>query len=147
MDDKDKELMKIMQQGFPVTQEPFQALGDKLWIDGMGVISRLVRLSQSGVIRYFGAFFNSRNLGYKGTLAALNVPAGRLDEVAAVINEFPQVTHNYLRDGEPNLWFTIIARNEAELNKIVDSIKSKGKVETVLLFPATKMFKVRTDLS
>lgn len=147
MDEKDKEILKFMQQGFPLTTEPFQALGDKLWIDGMTVISRLARLSQKGVIRYFGAFFNSKSLGYKGTLAAVNVPEARVDEVAEIISQFPQVTHNYLRDGEPNIWFTIIAQNEAELNSIVGEIKAKGKIDAVSLFPATKMFKVRTDLS
>ncbi len=147
MDEKDKELLKIMQQGFPLSPEPFQALGDKLWIDGMTVISRLARLSQKGVIRYFGVFFNSKNLGYRGTLAAVNVPSARVEEVAEVINRFPQITHNYLRDGEPNIWFTIIAKDESELSRIVGEIKTEGKVDSVSLFPATKMFKVRTDLS
>ena len=111
MDEKDHEILQMLQNGFPLVSEPFKAIGDKLWIDEHAVISRIVRLIQNGVIRYVGPFFDSRKLGYKGCLAAIDVPENRIDEVAAVINRFDEVTHNYLRDGSPNMWFTLITNS------------------------------------
>lgn len=147
MDEKDREIIRLMQKGFPLTPEPFKALGDNLWIDEATVISRLAKMKQDGVIRYFGTFFDSRKLGYKGTLAALNVEASRIDEVAAIINEFPMITHNYLREGTPNMWFTVLARDEKELQGIMSDIKTRGRVSEIQVFPSKRLFKVRTDIA
>jgi len=146
MDEKDKEIVKMLQSGFPLTPKPFQVLGDKLWIDEMTVISRLARLSQKGIIRYFGAFFNSEKLGYHGVLAAIDAPEERIEEIASVVNEFPQVTHNYQRDGHPNLWFTVIAKSEAELKKVLKEIEEKARIDKIWLFFSKKQFKVRSDM-
>lgn len=146
LDDKDKEIIRLLQGEFPLTSEPYRVIGDKLWIDEYAVISRIVRLVQNGVIRYVGPFFDSKKLGYKGLLAAVNVPEERIDEVAEVINQFPEITHNYLREGTPNMWFTIIANSEERRNEIITKIKSEAKVDEVLTFTSKKYFKVKVDL-
>ena len=146
LDDKDKEIIRLLQGEFPLTSEPYRVIGDKLWIDEYAVISRIVRLVQNGVIRYVGPFFDSKKLGYKGLLAAVNVPEERIDEVAEVINQFPEITHNYLREGTPNMWFTIIANSEERRNEIITKIKSEAKVDEVLTFTSKKYFKVKEDL-
>jgi DNA-binding Lrp family transcriptional regulator len=146
IDEKDREILKLLQDGFPLSTEPFKVIGDKLWIDEMTVISRLARLSQDGIIRHLGVFFNTAELGYKGTLAAMQVEEARVDQVAECISSFPQVTHNYLREGSPNLWFTIIAGDEAEMAEVTRHIKERTGVAEILLFPARKRFKVRTDM-
>lgn len=145
MDEKDREIIRLLQNGFPLEPEPFKALGDKLWIDESGVISRLARMMQDDMIRYVGPFFDSRQFGYVGALAAMEVPAGRVDEVAAILAEHHEITHNYLRDGSPNVWFTIIAKDEARKQAILDDIKSRGNIASIQLFEARKMFKVRMD--
>jgi DNA-binding Lrp family transcriptional regulator len=101
---------------------------------------------QDGTIRHLGPFFNSRKMGYKGALAAVNVPESQIDSVAEVLGRFPEITHNYLRDGEPNMWFTIIAKTLDEQQKIVGQIKEETGIDEVLLFPSRKLFKVKVDL-
>lgn len=146
LDEKDREIIRLLQGEFPMTPEPYKAIGDKLWIDEYAVISRIVRLVQNNVIRYVGPFFDSRKLGYKGLLAAVNVPENRIDEVAAIINQFPEVTHNYLREGTPNMWFTIIAKSQERKDEIINTIKSEANLEEVLTFASKKYFKVKVDL-
>ena len=146
MDEKDHEILQMLQNGFPLVSEPFKAIGDKLWIDEHAVISRIVRLVQNGVIRYVGPFFDSRKLGYKGCLAAVNVPEERIDEVAAVINRFDEVTHNYLRDGSPNMWFTLITNSPERQQEILNTIKAETGIKEIMLFSSKKYFKVKVDL-
>ena len=146
MDEKDHEILQILQNGFPLESEPFKAIGDKLWIDEHAVISRIVRLIQNGVIRYVGPFFDSRKLGYKGCLAAIDVPEERIDEVANVINRFDEVTHNYLRDGSPNMWFTLITNSPERQQEILNTIKAETGIKEIMLFSSKKYFKVKVDL-
>ena len=146
LDEKDREILQMLQNGFPLVSEPYKAIGDKLWIDEYAVISRIVRLIQNGVIRYVGPFFDSRKLGYKGCLAAINVPEERIDEVAAVINRFDEVTHNYLRDGSPNMWFTLITNSPERQQEILNTIKKETKIDEIMLFSSKKYFKVKVDL-
>ncbi|MBR4329535.1 MAG: Lrp/AsnC family transcriptional regulator [Candidatus Riflebacteria bacterium] len=146
LDEKDREILQMLQNGFPLVAEPYKAIGDKLWIDEYAVISRIVRLIQNGVIRYVGPFFDSRKLGYKGCLAAMNVPEERVDEVAAVINRFDEVTHNYLREGTPNVWFTLITNSPERQKEILDSIKKESGIDEIKLFSSKKYVKVKVDL-
>lgn len=146
MDEKDHEILQILQNGFPLESEPFKAIGDKLWIDEHAVISRIVRLIQNGVLRYVGPFFDSRKLGYKGCLAAIDVPEERIDEVAAIINRFNEVTHNYLREGSPNMWFTLITNSTERQLEILNTIKAETGIKEIMLFSSKKYFKVKVDL-
>ena len=146
LDEKDHEIIQMLQNGFPLVSEPYKAIGDKLWIDEHAVISRIVRLIQNGVIRYVGPFFDSRKLGYKGCLAAINAPEDRIDEIAEVVNSFDEVTHNYLRDGSPNMWFTLITKSIERRDQIINTIKTKTGIDEILLFTSKKYFKVKVDL-
>ncbi len=146
LDEKDREILQMLQNGFPLVSEPYKAIGDKLWIDEYAVISRIVRLIQNGIIRYVGPFFDSRKLGYKGCLAAIDVPEERIDEVAAVINRFDEVTHNYLRGGSPNMWFTLITNSTERQQEILNTIKKETGIDNIMLFPSKKYFKVKVDL-
>ena len=146
MDEKDHEILQMLQNGFPLVSEPYKEIGDKLWIDEHSVISRIVRLLQNGVIRYVGPFFDSRKLGYKGCLAAINVPEERVEEVANVINQFDEVTHNYLRECNPNMWFTLITDSKEKQKDIIDKIKKETGIDEILIFTSKKYFKVKVDL-
>ena len=146
LDEKDLEILQMLQNDFPLVSEPYKAIGDKLWIDENSVISRIVRLFQNGVIRYIGPFFDSRKLGYTGCLAALDVPEERIYEVAAVINKYNEVTHNYLREGTPNMWFTLITDSEKRKQEILSEIKKETGIDEILLFSSKKYFKVKVDI-
>jgi siroheme decarboxylase len=146
MDEKDRDILRMLQDAFPLDPEPYRVLGDKLWIDEVTVISRVARLMQDGVIRHMGPFLNSRKLGYTGMLAAIDVPQERIDAAAAVINRFPGVTHNYVRGGTPNMWFTLLAPTTEACRQILETIRHETGVERVWEFPARRMFKVKVEL-
>ncbi|GAB4283108.1 MAG: Lrp/AsnC family transcriptional regulator [Candidatus Rifleibacteriota bacterium] len=146
MDEKDREILQMLQGEFPLSSEPYKVIGDKLWLDEVSVISRIARMIENGVIRYVGPFFDSKKLGYTGCLAAMNVEPDKIEQAAEVINQFDEVTHNYLRDGEPNIWFTVIASSEERREHILAKIKAETGVSDIMKFPAKKLFKVKVDL-
>jgi len=146
MDEKDREIIQMLQGSFPLESEPYRVIGDKLWLDEVSVISRIARMIQGGAIRYLGPFFDSRKLGYKGCLAAMQVAPEQVDKVAAVLDEFSEITHNYLRDGKPNMWFTVIAPSLERRDEIFSSIKKAAGIDEIMVFSSKKFFKVKVDL-
>jgi len=115
-------------------------------MDEVSVISRVARMYESGIIRYLGPFFDSRKLGYKGCLAALQAPDDKIDAIAEVINQFPEITHNYLREGNPNVWFTVIAPSLERRDQILAEIRQKTGIDNIMIFASKKLFKVKVDL-
>lgn len=138
----DRRLLNLVQAEVPLCPEPYQVLADKLGITEQEVLDRLARLMQQDVIRRLGGVFDSRKLGYKGTLCAIKVPPERIEEVAAVINSYIGITHNYLREDAYNMWFTILARSPEKVQQILTEIKDKTGIEDVINLPSQKFFKV-----
>jgi DNA-binding Lrp family transcriptional regulator len=145
MDEVDKGLLNIIQTDFPISPSPYHVLGERLGISEEGALERVRALVESGVIRKIGPSFDTRKLGHASTLVAAKIPIERLEEVAGVVNSFPQVTHNYGRDFEYNLWFTIIAKDESEIERTLDQIKAKTGISDMHELPAKRMFKIKVE--
>jgi len=145
VDDLDRRLLNLVQDGLPLVKEPYRVLAKTLGVDEQEVITRLQRLVARGVIRRLGAVFDSRRLGYHGVLCALKVPTQRVAEVAHHVNSFPGVTHNYLRDHEYNMWFTLLAPSPAALAAQVQEIQRRTGVSDMMVLPARRVFKIRVN--
>lgn len=141
LDSIDKNLLNVLQDELPLVSRPFEELGKGLGISEEDVISRVKRLLEEGVIRRIGPIIDIKKLGGVSTLVAMSVPSERVDETAAMINEYPEVTHNYLRSHRYNVWFTISASSKERLEEILGEIKKLGY--ELIDLPATKMFKIR----
>ncbi|HHI30706.1 AsnC family protein [Methanosarcinales archaeon ex4572_44] len=141
LDELDKELLNLIQLDFPLEKEPFKELGKKLKTTENEVIDRVKRLMRKGAVRRIGPVINRENSGGAGVLAALRVEEERIDEVAEIINEYDQVSHNYQREGPYNIWFTVSAENLRKLDRILDEIESRTGC-TPLRLPTEKVFKI-----
>lgn len=143
MDTLDRRLLNILQSDFPISHRPYRDVADRLGVSETEVLGRLRDLSESGVIRRVGPVFDTRRLGHVSLLVAAAVPPERLDEVARIVSAFPQVTHNYGRDHELNLWFALVCRDPAEADKVMEEIKAATGVALFHILPAEQMFKIR----
>lgn len=146
MDNVDKRLLNLLQEGLPVEYSPFLILGKKLGVSEEEIISRIEKLKSQGYIRRLGGIFNSKNLGYFSTLCAMKVPEKSIGYTAKIVNSYDEITHNYIRDDEYNMWFTIIAPSEHRIAEIIENIKKKTLVEDILNLPSSKVFKVKVAL-
>lgn len=143
----DKALLNILQTNLPLTERPFQVLADQLNTSEEEVIARLNELKKLGYIRKIGLFFDSAKLGYEGTLIATKVLPEQLENVANVINQYNGVTHNYEREGDYNLWFTLITIDMEQQEEILNHIKSLPGVLDLINLPANKKYKVSVNFN
>jgi DNA-binding Lrp family transcriptional regulator len=142
MDDVDAALLALVQNSFPVTARPFQALGEALGLDEGEVIRRLERLQEVGLVRRIGPILDLHKMGLSGVLAAIKAEPEKADDVAIVVNEYPEVSHNYLRPDESgyDIWFTISAREE-RIEEILSEIRARTGLE-MLVLPTSRIFKI-----
>jgi DNA-binding Lrp family transcriptional regulator len=146
LDRADRRLLNLLQTAFPLVAHPFESLGEKLGISEEEAISRVRRLKSIRMVRQISAIFDSRRLGYESALAAMKVEAARLDETAEIVNRHPGVSHNYAREHEYNLWFTIAVPPGKSIEQEVAELREQAKPEKTLLLPALKVFKIGVDL-
>ena len=143
----DKALLNELQKDFPVTEHPFAAVAERLASDEKTVLEHLQALRTNGYLRHVGAFFDSPALGYGGTLIALRVVPAQLAVVAAMVNRYNGVTHNYEREGEYNLWFTLLTPSPQEKRAVLEAVGSLPGVERMLDLVAEKTYKIRVQFN
>lgn len=122
LDAVDTELIDGFQSGVPVERRPFRAVGAALGVSETEALARVERLREGGVFRRFGAVLNPPVIG-SSTLAAVTVSEERFDEIAAAINDYQQVNHNYRRDHEWNMWFVVTAGTRKTRDRILGEIE------------------------
>jgi siroheme decarboxylase len=140
MDSLDRRLLNDFQRDFPLSVRPYAELGERLGIGEDEVMDRLARLSRGGEVSRVGAVFRPHAVG-SSTLAAMAVPAGRLDEVAEMVSAFVEVNHNYQREHRLNLWFVVTASSAARVAEVLDEISRRAGLD-VLDLPLLEHFHI-----
>lgn len=147
MDDIAAKILNELQSDFPLESRPYKKLAVTLGIEEKEVLDILKKYKSEGHIRRFGGVFDSAELGYKGTLCSMKVPVDRIQEVADVVNEYCEVTHNYIRTDVFNMWFTITACSEERIQDIIKQIKTKTKIHEFIRLDSKKPFKVKVSFN
>jgi siroheme decarboxylase len=148
LDDVDRRLLNLMQGSFPIAPRPYLRVSE---LGGMGeadAMSRVQRLLDKRIIRQVTPIFDTRALGYSSMLVAAKVDPEHPHRAAQAINEHPGVSHNYLRNHEFNLWFTIATEPDSELGLegTLEVLAREAGAESVRQLPTLKLFKIRMDL-
>jgi DNA-binding Lrp family transcriptional regulator len=148
MDSTDKDILNLLQRELPLEREPFAAIGREVGLPGDEVIRRIDTLKRSRVIRQISAIFDTRVLGYQSCLVAVKIPKDRLATGAKAINSHPGVSHNYERNNELNLWYTVAVPPDSRLGleNTVDVLHHISGAEKTRILPTLKLFKIGVTL-
>ncbi len=146
LDKIDKEILNIIQAGFPLCPRPYLQIASSLNITEYDAFSRVKNLRDNKIIRRLGANFDSSKLGFHSTLCAAKVPEYKKTEFIMVVNSYKNVTHNYLRKNAYNVWFTVIAESREKIAEILFDITEKTGIR-ILNLPASKLFKIKVDFA
>jgi DNA-binding Lrp family transcriptional regulator len=145
MDAIDRRIVDALQGGFPVSERPFLAVAADLGLAEDELIGRIESLLADGTLTRFGPLFDAEKLGGAFTLAAIEVPAADFDRVAATVNAFPEVAHNYQRDHALNMWFVLGTETPAGIAAAIAKIE-KATGLPVYAFPKEREFFVELKL-
>lgn len=146
MDDLDKEILNEIQWTFPLVTRPFDTMANKFNTTPQIIKERLISLKKSGVLRQLSAIFDTRKLGYTSSLVAMEIEPDKLDYVANQINLHPGVSHNYERDHQFNLWFTLAVPPGSDLKTELDKFSILKGIKKVRMLPTLQLFKIGVKL-
>lgn len=138
----DRRILNRLQVDIPFCERPWKAVARELNIKEDLLLKRIAFLKKRGIIRRISAVFSPAKVNFVSTLAAIKARPGRTDSAAKRINLYPEVTHNYRRDGEYDLWFTLIAKNKKRITEILSQLKKNKNIRTLSEFPVIKLFKI-----
>lgn len=140
MNNIEQQLLNNYQHHFPLVAMPYTHIADELETDTKTVLDLLTELSARGEVSRVGPVFKPNTIG-TSTLAAMSVPEEDLAKVAALVNDFPEVNHNYEREHDLNLWFVAVASSQNKLNDVLEEIQSKSGY-AVLNLPLLKEYHI-----
>jgi siroheme decarboxylase len=148
LDELDRRLLNLMQGSFPIAARPYQHVAALAEVPEAEAMSRVQRLLDKRIIRQVTPIFDTRALGYSSMLVAAKVDPEHPHRAAQVINEHPGVSHNYLRNHDFNLWFTIATEPDSALGLegTLEVLAREAGAESVRQLPTLKLFKIRMDL-
>lgn len=146
IDTLDKKLLNDIQWTFPLVQRPFLEIGRHHGISETEVMERIARMKKKGLVREINAIFDTRNLGYKSALVAFAVRPEMLDFVANEVNKHPGVSHNYERNHEYNVWFTLAVPPGSDLKTHLHKLAALPGVTKYRLLPTLKLYKIGVRL-
>ena len=143
------EILSQIQKNFPLTKRPFLAIAENLGISENEVIEILKNEKETKIIRQISAIFDTKKLGFESSLIAFKVDAKDIDNAVEIINAHPGVSHNYERDHDFNIWFTLAIAPDSKLGlkRSVEILANLTDAKDFVILPTLKMFKISVKLN
>jgi DNA-binding Lrp family transcriptional regulator len=148
LDDLDRKLLNLMQGSFPLEPKPYAAVARLAEVPEQEVLTRVQRLLDERIVRQVTPIYDTRALGYSSMLVAAKVDPEHPWRAGKIINSHPGVSHNYLRNHDFNMWFTLATEPDSKLGLegTLDVLKELTGAESIRQLPTLKLFKIRMDL-
>jgi len=148
LSDLDRKLLDLMQGSFPIAARPYEAIALEAGISEDEVLASVERLLKDRIIRQVTPIYDTRALGYGSMLVAAKVDPEHPWRAGKIVNSHPGVSHNYLRNHEFNMWFTLAVEEDSQLGLqgTLDVLQDLTGAESIRQLPTLKLFKIRMDL-
>ena len=140
-----QKILKTLQSDFPLTKRPYLTMAERLGIKEAHLISKINIFKKNNTIRKIGAVASPKHLGYTSVLLAVKAVKAKIRGIVRFVNLHGNVTHNYLRDSEYNIWLTFSAKTKREINNFIRNLKAHEGVKDVLVLPSEKVFKINAE--
>ena len=143
------EILSRIQKKFPLVSKPFKTIADELNISEDEVLDIVQKQKSDGIIRQTSAIFDTKRLGYKSSLVAFQISPEKIDEAVKIINSHPGISHNYERNHDFNIWFTLGVAPDSKLGleKTVEILAKLTKADDFIMLPTLKLFKINVKLN
>lgn len=142
LDALDRRILNRLQGDIPYDVRPWEIIARELNIESAVLLKRVAFLKKKGIIRRMAAVFNPAKVGFSSTLVATKVAPVNIGAAVKKINSYPEVTHNYERLAEYNIWFTLVAQSKKRIVQILNELKKEKRIEKLINLPAVRLFKI-----
>ncbi|MGB5966329.1 MAG: Lrp/AsnC family transcriptional regulator [Sulfurimonadaceae bacterium] len=144
-----QEILSRIQKKFPLVAKPFEAIANELGISEDEVLAILQEEKKKNIIRQTSAIFDTKRLGYKSSLVAFKIPKEKISAAVKVINSHPGISHNYERNHDFNIWFTLAVAPDSKLGleKTLEILADLTGAEEYIMLPTLKLFKISVKLN
>lgn len=142
------QILYRVQKNFPLIKRPFEQIAKELNIKEDEVIQILQNEKENKIIRQTSAIFDTKKLGYTSSLVAFEIASEDIDEAVVILNSHPGISHNYERNHNYNIWFTLaIAPNsKSTLEDTIEVLAKLTKAKDYIILPTLKLFKISVKL-
>ena len=123
MDALDRNIINALQGGFPICEWPFEEMARQLQMTGQELIVRIEKMLEQGILSRFGPMYHAEQMGGALSLAAMKIPQEDFERVAAMVNAFPEVAHNYAREHALNMWFVLATETPERIDRVIAAIE------------------------
>lgn len=143
------EILSRIQKKFPLVERPFKAIADELNMSEDEVLDILQEQKKSNIIRQTSAIFDTKRLGYISSLVAFKIPSEKIGDAVKIINSHPGISHNYERNHDFNIWFTLAVAPNSKLGleKTLEVLAEATGAEEYIMLPTLKLFKINVKLN
>lgn len=143
------EILSRIQKKFPLVERPFKVIADELGISEEEVLEILQDQKKANIIRQTSAIFDTKRLGYKSSLVAFKIPQEKISDAVKIINSHPGISHNYERNHDFNIWFTLAVAPDSKLGieKTLEILAEATEAEDYIMLPTLKLFKINVKLN
>jgi DNA-binding Lrp family transcriptional regulator len=125
VDTIDQNIINTLQQGFPVSERPYQQVAGQLGISESDLLQRLQDLLNARLLTRFGPMYHAERLGGGLTLAAMAIAEQDFQDVCDAVNQYPEVAHNYRREHRLNMWFVLATETPQRISEVIADIENK----------------------
>ena len=146
LDQTTRHLLDLMQDHYPMVERPYAALGEQLGISEDEVLERLAQARAAGVVRQICGIYDTKALGYSSALVAMRVAPEHLKRAVRVLNAHPGVSHNYRRNHDFNVWFTVAMPPGVDLDVVIQKLHDMTLAESTRPMPTLHLFKIAVTL-
>lgn len=146
LDDIDRALLNAVQWEFPLDARPFAVLAESTGTSEPDVLARLRQLKHAGILRQLSAIFDTRALGYSSALVAAKIAPDTIDDAAAQVSAHPGVSHNYKRNHDYNLWYTLAVPPGEDLDEHLDALHRESGSKVTRKLPTITLYKIGVKL-
>ncbi len=144
-----QEILSRIQKKFPLVAKPFKVIADELETTEEEVLAILQEEKKNNIIRQTSAIFDTKRLGYKSSLVAFKIAAEKIDDAVKILNAHPGISHNYERNHDFNIWFTMAVAPDSTLglDKTIEILAELTQAQDYIMLPTLKLFKINVKLN
>ena len=142
----DREIVNVLQQDLPLSDNPFAAMAASLGISVDSLLTNSRSLLERGIIRRYGASVNHYNAGYKANaMTCWEVHPHSVERTGRMLAGLKQVSHCYERETNElwhyNVFAMVHSQTRAACLRVIEKISADTGISNYATLFSTREFK------